>query len=220
MQQTDITRQLKQHSKARQNNWCAYLVSESESNGTADFYRYDFAGGSLYALTEFNSLEPYFIGIQKGHFSRPEVSEQPIAHPITTRGWIGGSDRTITAYWHNGACMAIDVEKAGLFQIDMKQNLISIPCLKNSIPKAYLEEIVLGPILGLFLTHHDKWLVHASAAEYQGKLALFLGRSGAGKSTLAEWLNSLGTDWKRVADDICVVMSPGAIPYCEKFSHN
>jgi hypothetical protein len=59
---------------------------------------------------------------------------------------------------------------------------------------------LLAPSLILALANQNVWLLHASAAAWQGKAYIFLGESGQGKSTLARWLGQ-HAGWQQLTDD-------------------
>jgi len=62
---------------------------------------------------------------------------------------------------------------------------------------------LLGSIFGALCYQNGYLPLHASAVEFAGGVAAFLGDSGAGKSTLAACLNRRGHDI--VSDDICLL---------------
>lgn len=70
---------------------------------------------------------------------------------------------------------------------------------------------LLGSIFGALCYQNGLLPLHASAVEFAGGVAAFLGDSGAGKSTLAACLNRRGHDI--VSDDICLLdPSDAAVP--------
>lgn len=73
-------------------------------------------------------------------------------------------------------------------------------------PEARVGDIttyLLGSIFGALCYQNDLLPLHASAVDFAGGVAAFLGDSGAGKSTLAACLNRRGHDI--VCDDICLL---------------
>ena len=75
----------------------------------------------------------------------------------------------------------------------------------ESDPPAIHEQALLGPGLCLALAMRGVICLHASAAEREGSVCLFLGESGAGKSTLARALDR-SPGWRRIADDCLPVV--------------
>ncbi len=76
------------------------------------------------------------------------------------------------------------------------------PC---AIPLAdpIVVQSILGPGLLLALALRGTFALHASAAAFDGRAAVFLGESGAGKSTLAAALGLRSAQgWQRLADDV------------------
>lgn len=70
---------------------------------------------------------------------------------------------------------------------------------------------LLGSIFGALCYQNGLIPLHASAVDFAGGVAAFLGDSGAGKSTLAACLNRRGHDI--VSDDICLLdFTDAAIP--------
>ncbi len=63
--------------------------------------------------------------------------------------------------------------------------------------------LLLSIVLGIVLHKKDKFPLHASAVEYNGKAVLFAGPCGIGKSTLAAGFMKRGC--KLISDDITVI---------------
>ena len=90
---------------------------------------------------------------------------------------------TARYYARNGSDVTIEIE----------------PGTRISDITAYL----LGSIFGALCYQNGLLPLHASAVDFAGGVAAFLGDSGAGKSTLAACLNRRGRDI--VSDDICLL---------------
>ena len=63
--------------------------------------------------------------------------------------------------------------------------------------------LFLSVVLGIVLHKKEKFPLHASAVEYNGKAILFAGQRGIGKSTLAAGFLKRGS--KFISDDIAVI---------------
>ena len=91
----------------------------------------------------------------------------------------------------------------GTLRVAADGNLIDARGLRSGLPRAVVEEVVLGPGLVLCLATRGVWSPHASAVAVESGAVLFLGDSGSGKSTLAAFLADQGH--RLLADDVLPV---------------
>jgi hypothetical protein len=67
---------------------------------------------------------------------------------------------------------------------------------------------ILGPVLALVLHQRGRFVLHASAVEWEGGAVIFTGGSGWGKSTLAAAFHASG--YNVVADDVAAIATTPA----------
>ena len=143
------------------------------------------------------------------------------------RETIGAANYTVRI--HKGAVphQLQDAAQAGPYtQLTASEYLLNIPGTARyyardgsevtieTAPEARASDIstfLLGSIFGALCYQHGFLPLHASAVDFAGGVAAFLGDSGAGKSTLAACLNRRGHDI--ISDDICLLdPTDAAIP--------
>ena len=115
-------------------------------------------------------------------------------------GWIGNADRHVVVRATESHSV-IDIEGVGRFSVSDPGSTIQVLSKCSNLAGTMLTEVVMGLPFISALARRDIWMLHGSAAFFQGKLAVFLGESGHGKSTLARFLGKQ-EGWTRVADDI------------------
>ena len=132
-------------------------------------------------------------------------------HPATAYGWLHEwkeSDDNIS--------MSLALHESGFllrfpelcdFIFDTGQRSI------KAIPHAALDEytiehLLVDQVLPRFLANEGRMLLHACAANIDGKTVLFSGKSGWGKSTLAALLHESG--YTLYSDDCVLLMRDGA----------
>lgn len=126
-------------------------------------------------------------------------------HPVPTK--IRTAQGSIDGKWHAVEVAAMEgsywtrIERIGSFISDTKRRMIVWLDPSTEVTSDQLAQCILGAPFALLAAQQDTWMLHASAAIYQGELVAFVGKSGRGKSTLAAFLDQQ-PGWSRVADDM------------------
>ena len=119
-------------------------------------------------------------------------------------------------HWHDGDQIALSMLKDGSdfwvrfprlvdVLVQLKPSVRILVCGNSATSVAStIEHLLVDQMLPRVLAQLGECMVHASAIEIDGKLALFLGPSGWGKSTLAGLLQRLG---HQVLSDDCVQLT-------------
>ena len=97
----------------------------------------------------------------------------------------------------------IHFDGLGRFRVDTEGRRVVATSLYESLGSAGLSHLLLDQVAPRVLAELGHLVLHASAVEIDGRLALFLGDSGAGKSTLAASFHASG--FAMLGDDAVVV---------------
>ncbi len=167
-------------------------------------FNYSVAGLHVVSDTEIESLQ---------HLAIPNSCEAALS-PVRLRpakeesenllytgtSTLFGAQQTVFC-WENKDVFSLRMGNLGQVLIDRECNVVRIT--RNS-PNSLdgLVKIASGPALILALALHNVYCLHASAANINGRLCLFLGESGRGKSTLVSY-SKFGLE--RVCDDVLPV---------------
>lgn len=106
-----------------------------------------------------------------------------------------------------GDAAILSFDEVARFLIDFATRTITIFETESQATPPDFEHILNDHIAPRILAQMGALVVHASAVEIGGKLAVFLGESGAGKSTLSASLQRAGH--RLLTDDALIVM-PGS----------
>jgi hypothetical protein len=122
-----------------------------------------------------------------------------------TEGWVANAQRMVET-WSGSFGFLLQVAGGRDFTISPDGQMIQYASEEQGSEglNETDRQILLGPVIVLSLALRGSWSLHASAANFNNNLILFLGESGQGKSTLAGYLaNEAG--WRLAADDILPV---------------
>lgn len=111
--------------------------------------------------------------------------------------------RSVRHFW-------LHFEGIGLFQIAFPEKRIIVSDIAPRATQAAVEHILWDHVAPRVLAEQGALVLHASAVEIDGALAVFLGETGAGKSTLAASLHAGGH--RLLGDDALVVAHDGPRP--------
>jgi len=103
--------------------------------------------------------------------------------------------------------LEIHLDGLGRFRIDTGSRRVVATSLYESLGAAGLSHLLLDQVAPRILAQLGHLVLHASAVEIDGRLALFLGDSGAGKSTLAASFHASG--FGMLGDDALVMSRSG-----------
>lgn len=89
------------------------------------------------------------------------------------------------------------------FEVSYDTRTVTAFDVKDSVTDPTLSHLLLDHVAPRVLAHQGGLVLHASAVDFGGKLAIFLGETGAGKSTLAASLHAAG--FPLLGDDAVVI---------------
>ncbi|MEE4153464.1 MAG: hypothetical protein V2I27_04830 [Erythrobacter sp.] len=89
------------------------------------------------------------------------------------------------------------------FRIDFGSKTVTLAEMHPDVDQATIDHLVDDHVAPRVVSAHDLLVLHGSAVEIAGKLAVFIGQTGAGKSTLAASLYAEGH--KLLGDDAVVI---------------
>lgn len=124
-------------------------------------------------------------------FMRHGTVAPALAHPlVSTRKWESAEDRFLLRVSGVGRFLLADGDMITF------EREAGAPAAKAA---AYLQ----GSVMGMLLLQRGCVVLHASAAEVNGRAMLFCGASGEGKSTLAATLSTMG--YPTIGDDVACI---------------
>jgi hypothetical protein len=94
------------------------------------------------------------------------------------------------------------------FRIDFDARLVGLDSLRSEVDPATIDHLLNDHVAPRIIAHLGALVIHGSAVEIGGKLAIFMGTTGAGKSTLAASLMKRGH--RLLGDDAVVISKTGA----------
>ncbi|QUL37655.1 hypothetical protein [Erythrobacter sp. JK5] len=104
-------------------------------------------------------------------------------------------------------------EGVAAFRIDLPDKSVTICDVAADTSSAALEHLLFDQIAPRILEASGELVIHASAVEIAGRLAVFLGETGAGKSTLAASLDRVG---HRLIGDDAITITQRGDEFCGK----
>lgn len=101
------------------------------------------------------------------------------------------------------ASVALDFGDIASFRIDFEARLVSLVSSHNEADPATIDHFLNDHVAPRIIAHLGALVIHGSAVEIGGRLAIFMGNTGAGKSTLAASLMKRGH--RLMGDDAVVI---------------
>jgi hypothetical protein len=152
-----------------------------------------------------HSYTAYGLGVSS-EFMLPELQPGNGSHDVEIRrGWLRSAGRS-----HTGTGPTVQVApddawlywpQVGAFHVADGKRITVEPVAE--VTEEGIRLLLLGSVMGVLLHQRGRLLLHGSAVEINGGVALFLGHSGWGKSTMAAAFHKCG--YRVVTDDIAAI---------------